>query len=134
MLEKQNLTAEEGAELQTEHEDVVVNHTIKITFRVTPEEYECIDLKREISQEKTISAYVRRAAVFGKFFVVDKSQFTNLNKTLSGIRGSLNQMMKRINSTDRVYAEDFKKIAEMNQHLDDISKAILTMKVEIGLK
>lgn len=133
MSEQQSQTTEKDVP-NDENQPEKINRSIQIIFRVTPEEYECIDLKRQLSGERTISAYVRRAAVFGKFFVVDKSQFTSVNKMLSGIRGSLNQMMKRINSTDRIYAEDFQKIAEMNQHLDEISRAIVTMKVEIGLK
>jgi hypothetical protein len=101
-----------------------INHTIKISFRVTPEEYECIDVKRQVAQYKTISAYVRRAAVFGKFYMVDKSQFSSMYKMLSGIRGSLNQIAKRINSTDRIYDEDFQKISETKEVLEGICRSL----------
>lgn len=61
---------------------------IRITFRVTPEQYEHIEEKAEIAQ-MSIAAYVRAAAMRHRVAVVDGlKEFTH---ELKGIGRSLNQ-------------------------------------------
>lgn len=66
-----------------------MNKDIRITFRVTPEEYETIKSKAD-KAHISVSAYVRAAALRHKVVVVDGLQAHT--HELKGIGRSLNQL------------------------------------------
>ena len=109
-------------------EDDQVQRTQRITIRISPEEIEVIDAKRKLVHERTISSYIRRMAVFGKIYFVDNEKIKKVNQSLSGIRGSLNQIAKRLNSTDRIYQDDLKEIARMREAIDRVQAEVAELK------
>jgi translation initiation factor 1 (eIF-1/SUI1) len=66
-----------------------MNKDIRITFRVTPEEYETIKAKAD-QAHMSVSAYVRAAALRHKVVVVDGLK--EHTHELKGIGRSLNQL------------------------------------------
>ncbi len=123
MNDKQPIVQENS--LQNEDK---VCRTARITFRVSPEEIEVIEAKRELVHEKTIGSYVRRMSVFGRINFIDGKEIKNVNQSLSGIRGSLNQIAKRMNSTDRIYQEDLNEIAHMMELIEQIQTDVSELK------
>ena len=103
------------------------NRDIKIVFRVSKKEWEIINLKKEYLDIKTVSDYVRTAAVFTSFKVIDKKLINEIFTSISAVRSSLNQIAKRINSTSRVYDEDMKKIADMHEVLNKVSSQLVNL-------
>jgi len=71
---------------------------------------------------------VRRMSVFGKINFIDGKEIKNVNQSLSGIRGSLNQIAKRMNSTDRIYQEDLNEIAHMMELIEQIQTDVSELK------
>ncbi len=66
-----------------------MNKDIRITFRVTPEEYETIKAKAD-QAHMSVSAYVRAAALRHKVVVVDGLR--EYTRELKGVGRSLNQL------------------------------------------
>ncbi len=66
-----------------------MNKDIRITFRVTPEEYETIKAKAD-QAHMSVSAYVRAAALRHKVVVVDGLK--EHTRELKGIGRNLNQL------------------------------------------
>ena len=59
---------------------------------------------------------------------MDNEKIKKVNQSLSGIRGSLNQIAKRLNSTDRIYQDDLKEIARMREAIDRVQAEVAELK------
>ncbi len=96
-----------------------------IKFRVTPEEYSLIQRKADLAGIKSMSAYLRKMAIDG---YVIKLELPELRKMVSLLRRSssnLNQIARRVNSTERVYVEDMEDMMRQQQELWQCANAIL---------
>lgn len=86
---------------------------IKITFRVTENEKKIIEIKAKKAGVKNISSYLRRIAVKGVIVNYENQGLLNLMKGMRGIQTNVNQIAMRVNSTSRVYDEDFKYLKKV---------------------
>lgn len=86
---------------------------IKITFRVTENEKKIIEIKAKKAGVKNISSYLRRIAVKGVIVNYENQGLLNLMKGMRGIQTNVNQIAMRVNSTNRVYDEDFKYLKKV---------------------
>ena len=93
---------------------------IQVKFRVTPEERALIDKRMEQAGINNMAAYLRKMAIDG---YVEKLELPELRDFISLLRrtsNNFNQIARRVNSTDRIYAED---ILEMKNLLEQIWEA-----------
>lgn len=94
-------------------------------FRVSSEEENMIKTKMEQVGIISMSAYLRKMAIDG---YVIKLELPELREMLSLLRRSsnnLNQIAKRVNSTDRIYAEDMEEILRWQEKLWKCANEIL---------
>ena len=96
------------------------NRPIQVKFRVTPEERAMID--RRMAQADTINmaAYLRKMAIDGYVVKLDLPELRDMISLLRRTSNNFNQIARRVNSTDRIYADD---IVEMKNLLEEIWKA-----------
>lgn len=101
---------------------------IKITFRVTENEKKIIEIKAKKAGVKNISSYLRRIAVKGVIVNYENQGLLNLMKGMRGIQTNVNQIAMRVNSTNRVYDEDFKYLKKVMkdiwQQLESIQSSL----------
>ena len=90
---------------------------IQMKFRVTPEERKLIEQKMALLPTKQIGAYLCKMAIDGYIIYTDLSEIKEFQKELHAIGKNINQIAKRINSTNSVYSAD---IAEIKERLDEI--------------
>lgn len=110
----------------------VVRRNVKITFRVTEDEREYIYKKARVAESSSTGAYIRKMAITGVIVKYENKDLKNLQKSLGGIQRNINQMATRVNSTGRMYDEDFEYLKEvMNdvwQSLTSIQSVLLSLK------
>ena len=99
---------------------------VMLTFYVTEEEKAHIQKKMELMKIKNMSAYLRKMAIDGYLLQVDYSNFDNIAENLTGVSRNINQIAKRVNSTDNIYAEDMRQIKKSQEEIWQLLKSILS--------
>lgn len=79
-----------------------------MNFRVTEQERDFIIEKAKVSESSSTGAYIRKMAIVGVIVKYENQEIKNLIKSLNGIQRNINQITMRVNSTNRIYDEDFK--------------------------
>ena len=90
---------------------------LQLKIYVTEEERAMIMKKMETAHTTQIGAYLRKMAIDGLIIYTDLSVIKDYQKELSSIGRNINQIAKRVNSTDSIYKEDIK---DLRERLDDI--------------
>ena len=93
------------------------NRPIQVKFRVTPEERKMIDRRMEQAGISNMAAYLRKMAIDGYVVKLELPELRDLISLLRRTSNNFNQIARRVNSTDRIYADD---IAEMKNLLEQI--------------
>lgn len=90
----------------------MANRTRKIVLRVpvTPEERELIKQKMTLLHTKNFSAYARKMLIDGYIVNMDTTNIRAQTAEIQKIGVNVNQIAKRVNSTDSVYQEDIEEI------------------------
>ncbi len=83
-------------------------------FHLNDKEQYILDEKFKLSGMKSKSAFIRKLILYGYVYDVDYSFLREYNTELGRISSSLNQIAKRINSTNHVYQEDMDDRDEQN--------------------
>ena len=96
------------------------NRPIQVKFRVTPEERKMIDKRMEQAGTTNMAAYLRKMAIDGYVVKLELPELRDLISLLRRTSNNFNQIARRVNSTDRIYADD---IVEMKNLLEEIWKA-----------
>ena len=96
------------------------NRPIQVKFRVTPEERALIDKRMEQAETLNMAAYLRKMAIDGYVVKLDLPELRDMISLLRRTSNNFNQIARRVNSTDRIYADD---IVEMKNLLEEIWKA-----------
>ena len=63
-------------------------------------------------------------AIDGMLVQVDYSQFDKIGKDIEGVSRNINQIAKRINSTETIYAGDMRQILEKQEEIWQLLKSI----------
>ena len=82
--------------------------------------------KFRLSGMKDKSAFLRKLILYGFVYEVDYSYLRNYNTELGRISSSLNQIAKRINSTDHIYKEDIDDVKELMNQVWHTHKSMLS--------
>lgn len=96
------------------------NRPVQVKFRVTPEERKMIDRRMEQAGITNMAAYLRKMAIDGYVVKLELPELRDFISLLRRISNNFNQIARRVNSTDRIYADD---IVEMKNLLEQIWKA-----------
>ena len=94
---------------------------IIMRLAVTEEEKNLIEEKMKILGTRNFGAYARKMLIDGYIIKVDYSEQRKLAAEVNKIGVNINQICKRINSTDRVYSED---VAELRKRMDEVWKLL----------
>lgn len=90
-------------------------------FRVNDDEYEWIENKFRQSTCDTLSDFFRTLIMYGIIVKYDEQQLKKISDYVKKTSDNFNQIAVRVNSTNRVYAED---IALMREELDEIRQSL----------
>ena len=90
------------------------------------EEQFILEAKFKESKMKSKSAFLRKLILFGFVYDVDYSYLRNYNMELGRISKSLNQIAKRINSTNHIYQEDIDEVKELMNQVWHTQKSMLS--------
>ena len=85
-----------------------------------------LEAKFKESKMKSKSAFLRKLILFGFVYDVDYSYLRNYNTELGRISKSLNQIAKRINSTNNIYKEDMDEVKELMNEVWRTQKSMLS--------
>ena len=96
------------------------NRPVQVKFRVTPEERALIDKRMEQAGINNMAAYLRKMAIDGYVVKLELPELRDFISLLRRTSNNFNQIARRVNSTDRIYAED---IVEMKNLLEQIWEA-----------
>ena len=88
-----------------------------IKFRVNEQELKIIKKRATLTNEKSLSSYLRKMALSGMIVNVNFTEFADLKKELTAIGANVNQIARRINSTNRFYDDDVNYIKEVNEKI-----------------
>jgi len=96
------------------------NRPIQVKFRVTPEERKIISKRMEQVGTNNMAAYLRKMAIDGYVVKLELPELRDFISLLRRTSNNFNQIARRVNSTDRIYADD---ISEMKNLLEQIWEA-----------
>lgn len=94
-------------------------------FHLNDDEQYILDEKFKLSGMKSKSAFLRKLILYGYVYDVDYSYLRNYNTELGRISSILNQIAKRINSTDHIYKEDMDEVKELMNEVWRTQKSML---------
>ena len=94
-------------------------------LHLNDDEQYILDEKFRLSGMKSKSAFLRKLILYGYVYDVDYSYLRNYNTELGRISSSLNQIAKRINSTNHIYQEDMDEVKELMNEVWRIQKSML---------
>ena len=95
-------------------------------FQLNDDEQYILDEKFKLSGMKSKSAFLRKLILYGYVYDVDYSYLRNYNTELGRISSSLNQIAKRINSTNHIYQEDMDEVKELMNEVWRTQKSLLS--------
>ena len=94
-------------------------------FHLNDDEQYILDEKFKLSGMKSKSAFLRKLILYGYVYDVDYSYLRNYNTELGRISSSLNQIAKRINSTDHIFQDDMDEVKELMNEVWRTQKSML---------
>ena len=94
---------------------------IQLKLWVDENEKELIEEKMKILGTRNFGAYARKMLIDGYIIKVDYSEQRKLAAEVNKIGVNINQVCKRINSTDLVYSED---VVELRKRMDEVWKLL----------
>ena len=97
---------------------------IQIIFRVNEHEREVIRKRMKLAKTNKLSAFCRKMVMDGMIINVEYSQIKELLIDVGRASSNINQIAKRVNSSNRIYSED---IEELKAKLDLIHNSIIAI-------
>ena len=95
-------------------------------FYLNDDEQYILNEKFKLSGMKSKSAFLRKLILYGYVYEVDYSYLRDYNTELGRISSNLNQIAKRINSTEHIYQEDMKELKELMNQVWHTQKSMLS--------
>lgn len=99
---------------------------LNIHVMVTEEEKEIIEERRKLAGFQNTGSYMRKIAIDGRIFKIDHSPIRELSSQMTRVSTNINQIAKRVNSTDSIYKEDVAELKEMTEEIWQSLKSILS--------
>ena len=103
----------------------------QLHFRVSKPELERIRNKMESSGILNIGSYLRKMALDGYCLNLDLPQLRRMSYLLQNCSNNLNQVAKRVNESNQLYAADIEDLRHRLDELIGIGKQILSKLSEL---
>ena len=107
-------------------------HNRYMQIRLTEAEYEAIERKFRNSGLRSRSEFIRTMIFEGYIVNFDEEKFDKIYRLVGSIANNINQIAVRVNSTNKVYAEDIVNIKEGQdkiwQLLNSLQSKLLRLK------
>lgn len=100
--------------------------TYPVQFYLSEDENYILEEKFKISGMKSKSAFLRKLVLYGFVYDVDYSHIREMNGLLGNIGGNINQISKRINTTNSIYKEDMNEIKELMNQIWQLQKYMVS--------
>jgi len=97
-----------------------------VQFYLNDDEQFMLDKKFRLSKMKSKSAFLRKLILYGFVYDVDYSHIREMNALLGNIGGNLNQITKRINTTNSIYKKDMEDIKELMNQIWQLQKSMVS--------
>ncbi len=97
---------------------------ILLRFFVTAKEKAVIQKRMELVGLKNMSTYLRKIATDGYLLNVDLSCFDKMLEDIHGVSKNINQIAKRINATDNIYAADMQELTNNQEKIWELLRKI----------
>ena len=101
------------------------NRPIQVKFRVTPEERKMIDKRMEQAGTNNMAAYLRKMAIDGYVVKLELPELRDFISLLRRTSNNFNQIARRVNSTDRIYADDIREMKNLLEQIWEADNRIL---------
>lgn len=101
------------------------NRPVQVKFRVTPEERKMIDRRMEQAGISNMAAYLRKMAIDGYVVKLELPELRDFISLLRRTSNNFNQIARRVNSTDRIYADDIAKMKNLLEQIWEADNRIL---------
>ena len=95
-------------------------------FHLNDDEQYILDEKFRLSRMKSKSAFLRKLVLYGFVYDVDYSHIREMNAQLGNIGSNLNQITKRVNSTNTIYKKDIEEIKELMNQIWQLQKSMVS--------
>lgn len=95
-------------------------------FHLNDDEQYILDEKFRLSKMKSKSAFLRKLVLYGFVYDVDYSHIREMNAQLGKIGGNLNQIAKRVNTTNTIYKKDMEDIKELMNQIWQLQKFMVS--------
>ena len=99
---------------------------VQIKFFVTEQERDVIRQRMELIGTTNLSAYMRKISQDGFLYKVTIDGLPEICKEVEAIGQNINQVAKRVNSTNTIYAEDIRQMRAELDRIWDLLKKILS--------
>jgi len=90
---------------------------VNLAFRVTEEERAMIDKRMAQAGTSNLRAFIVKMAIDGRVIHVELESVREMVRLLSNATNNINQIAKKANETDNIFAGDVRVLQE---HIDDI--------------
>ena len=90
---------------------------IQVKFRVNEREREIIRLRMEKMNISNMGLYMRKVALGTPLYIIDISEINRMCQDVGGVSRNINQIAKRVNSTDMIYAEDIRQLKRKQEEI-----------------
>lgn len=100
--------------------------TNPVQFYLSDEEQFILDEKFRVSGMRSKSAFLRKLILYGFVYDVDYSHIREMNGLLGNIGGNINQIAKRINTTNSIYKEDIDEVKELMNKIWQLQKFMVS--------
>ena len=95
-------------------------------FHLNDDEQYILNEKFRLSKMKSKSAFLRKLVLYGFVYDVDYSHIREMNAQLGKIGGNLNQIAKRVNTTNTIYKKDMDDIKELMNQIWQLQKSMVS--------
>lgn len=97
-----------------------------VQFYLNDDEQYILDQKFHLSGMRSKSAFLRKLILYGFVYDVDYSHIREMNALLGNIGGNLNQIAKRVNTTNTIYKKDMEDIKELMIQIWQLQKSMVS--------
>ena len=98
---------------------------VNMAFRVTEEERDLIERRMKQAGMKNMRAFIVKQAIDGRVIHVELDSVREMVRLLSNATININQIARRVNETDSIYAADIEELRERYNGLWTQTKEIL---------
>lgn len=100
---------------------------IQVKIFLSPEEKELLTARSIRYGFKSVSAYIRSTAVFGKMRINNYDEIKRMNKELNAIGVNINQLVRRVNSTHTLYETDLEDLKNQVEKIIRKQRRMMTV-------